>query len=143
MPTSTQLDTRVLDAIIKNLPGNVADNIKKAAFAIEGRAKVNIQTMEAIDTGALLNSVAVSLREGGDVSEAQAAARGRNAEAAIVDLPVPRESSVAFVGPTVEYGADVHYGTTTMAGRPFLLEAVRQTEEEFRKLMGKVVTNGR
>lgn len=141
MPNTT-LDTAVLDAIIRNSDGNVEKAVAKAAFAVEGRAKVNIQQMEAIDTGALLNSVYTSLRDGGG-EDAMAAARARNPDAQVSALPKPPDNATAYVGPSVEYGAAVHFGTNTMAGRPYLLEALRQTERMFRDLLGVAVTNGK
>lgn len=140
--SSTSLDTTKLDAIIKHLDPNVADAIAKVAFTVEGRTKVNIQQMEAVDTGALLNSVATSLKDGGNVDAAAADARSRNPDAGITELPVPRDNHTAFVGPSVEYANEVHFGSGAMPGRPFLLNAVRDTEKEFYAMIGKVVVDG-
>lgn len=141
--TSATLDTSVLDSILRNLDGNVADAIAKAGFAVEGRTKVNIQQMDAIDTGALLNSVYTSLANGSESNGAIAEARSRRSGVEISELPVPRDNHTAYVGPSVEYAAEVHFGSGTMAGRPFLLNAVRDTEKEFQKMIGEAVTNGR
>lgn len=140
---SVDIDTRILDGIIKHLDDNVGDGVARVAFAVQGRARVAIQTMEAIDTGALLNSVAVSMRDNSDVKKAQAAARARNLEVETVDLPVPDKKHVAHVGPTVEYGEEVHNGTSRMAGRPFLLQAIRGTYDDMKEAMGKAVRNAK
>lgn len=143
MPKSTELDTTALDNILKNLDSNVADTIAKAGFMVEGRAKTNIVQMGAVDTGALLNSVATSLQSGERSSDAQADALARNPDVEIAPLPIPRDNHTAFVGPQVEYAEAVHFGTHTMPGRPYLLNAVRETEAEFRAMWKDVVTDGR
>lgn len=143
MPRSTELDTRVLGNILKNLPGNKKKTVAKAAFVVEERAKINIQQMDAIDTGALLNSTTTSLKDGDRMQGAIADALEANPDVVITPLPVPRDDGTAYTGPTVEYGAEVHFGTGTMAGRPYLINAVRETEAEFRKMWEDVVTDGR
>jgi hypothetical protein len=141
MATRTELDTKVLDAIIKNLGGNVANAVAKGAFTVEAKTKINIQQMEAIDTGALLNGTSTSLMRGGTMQDGIAEARTRNPDATIIELPIPRDDHTAYVGPVVEYGPEVHFGNTRMAGRPFLSKAVRETEDEFRKLLADAVVN--
>lgn len=141
--SSVSLDTSKLDSILRKLDGNVADAIAKAGFAVEGRTKVNIQQMDAIDTGALLNSVYTSLANGSEGQAAIAEARSRRPGVAINELPVPRENHTAYVGPSVSYASEVHFGSGTMAGRPFLLQAVRDTEVLFRKLVGEAAVDGR
>lgn len=125
MAKSVELDTRVLDAIIKNLGGNVADAVAKAALSIEGRAKVKAP----VDTGALRASIYTSTQNG-DTSSA-----GTN------PLPVPTDDHTAYVGPSVEYGLFVEIGTVRRAGTPYLQPAVRETEDEFRKLLADAVVN--
>lgn len=145
MPTSSRatLDTRVLDKIIRNHESNVADAIAKTGFTVEARAKINIQEMDAIDTGALLNSVATSLESGGNREAAITEATSRNPDAQIAELPVPTDKLTAYVGPSVEYAQEVHFGSGTMPGRPFLLKAVRDTEKEFHAMIGEAVTDVR
>ncbi len=135
--TSTTLDTSKLDSILKRLDANVANAVAKAAFAIEGRAKVKAP----VDTGALRASIYTSLKAGGG-DAARVEARSRRPEAIITPLPVPRDDHTAYVGPSVEYGADVELGTTRRGATPYLLPAVRETEKEFYKLIGEAVTDG-
>lgn len=141
--TNVTLDTTKLDSILKRLDTNVANAIAKAGFAVEGRTKVNIQQMDAIDTGALLNSVYTSLVNGSEGNAAIAEARSRRPGAEISELPVPRDNHTAYVGPSVSYAAEVHFGSGTRAGRPFLLQAVRDTEKEFHKMVGEAAVDGR
>ena len=137
--TVIKLDTSVLDRMIKHTGGNVAEAVAKTAFAVEARGKIQIQQMDAIDTGALLNGMSTSLKSGGDMTQNVAKARALNPDAKITPLPIPKDDHTAYVGPTVEYAADVHFGNTRMAGRPFMLQAVRDTERDFRENLSKAV----
>lgn len=132
-------DSKVLDALIRNSGGNVAEAVAKTAFSVEARAKVQIQRMEAIDTGAMLNSTATSLKQGGDVRAAITAAQAKRPGVVTTPLPVPTDDHTAYVGPQVEYAIEVHNGSGTMPARPFLLQAVRDTEQEFRDHLAKAV----
>lgn len=127
-----ELDTRVLDALIRNLDGNVEEAVAKAAFAVEGRAKLK----SPIDTGANRASIAVSMnRKAPNVQ--------RFAGVNYVELPTPSDNHTAYVGPTTEYGASLELGTSRRAATPYLLPAVRETEAEFRKMLGEAVTDGK
>ncbi len=155
MPTSSNgtytLDTKVLDALIKNLDGNVAEAVAKAAFALEGRAKLRAP----VDTGALRASIYTSLKGRSKFSDARAEAIGRGGRrngsgkvepltnANFVELPKPNSDTVAHVGPSVEYGADVELGTARRSGTPYLQPAMRETEKDIRELLSKAVTNGK
>lgn len=134
---SVTLDTRVLDAIIKNLDGNVTNAVAKAAFAVEGRAKIKAP----VDTGALRASIYVSMKRGGKGNEAMSAARARRPEAKVQALPTPHDEHVAYIGPSVEYAQEVEMGGHGRAGRPYLQPALRETEAEFRELLGQAVRN--
>ncbi len=129
------LDTRVLDNLIKHLDGNIEDAVASAAFMIEGRAKINAPT----DTGALKASIYTSLKKGGKASGAMAAAKAMRPDAGINALPVPKDNFTAHVGPSVEYGQEVHDGTSTMPGRPYLAKALRETEADLKKFLSKAV----
>lgn len=131
------LNTNVLDAIIKNLGGNVAEGVAKAAFAIEARAKQKAP----VDTGALRASIYTSLKDGGMGNKAMGEARALRPDALTQALPVPRDDHTAYVGPSVEYGPSVELGSVRRAGTPYLQPAVRETEQEFRKLLGDAVAN--
>lgn len=130
-----ELDTRVLDGLIKRSGGNVAKAVAKVGFAIEARAKVNAP----VDTGALRASIYTSLKNG--ETSAIARAQALNPDAQTVPLPTPQDSHTAYVGPSVEYGASVELGTARRAPTPFLLPAVRATEKEFAKFLEENLTN--
>jgi HK97 gp10 family phage protein len=133
--TTIKLDTRVLDAMIKHTGGNVAEAVAKTAFAVEARAKIKAP----VDTGALRASIYTSLKAGGRFDQARSSAAALRPNTGISELPKPQDDHTAYVGPSVEYAIEVHNGTTRMPGRPFLLQAVRETERDFRKNLGKAV----
>lgn len=139
MPKQTELDTKVLDDILKHLDGNTADKIAKAAFAVEGRAKTKIP----VDTGAARASIYTSLSNGERSDDAMADASARRPGVELTPLPVPRDNHTAHVGPSVEYGMAIELGAANRAAQPYLVPAVRETEAEFRAMWKDVVTDGR
>lgn len=152
MPAGSHVavDTSVLDRILRNLDGNTADNVRAVAFNVEGKTKVQIRVMNAIDTGALVNSVYTKTysgawQDGQRSSEAKIAAdiHAKRPVAEVVELPRPANDREAYVGPSVGYGVHVHYGAHNRAGRPFLAEAVRAAERELEAAARRIVTDGR
>lgn len=133
--TTFDIDTKVLDRLIKHLDGNVEEAIASAAFAVEGRAKIKAP----VDTGALRASIYVAMKKGGKASEALAAAKAKRPEAVVEALPVPRDNHTAHVGPSVEYGLEVEMGSSTRAGRPYLQPALRETEKDLRDLLSEAI----
>lgn len=71
--------------------------LRKTALDIEADAKSLIVSMDAVDTGDMLNSVSTTIS--GD---------GRSG------------TMTAEIGPTADYAIYVHEGTSVMPGRPFL-----------------------
>jgi hypothetical protein len=149
--SETQFDTRVLDALIRNLDGEFAEAVARVAFTVEGIAK----TLAPVDTGALRASIYTSLKGGGNFDAARSDAIGRSNRrngagqikpldsSNFVQLPVPRSDTVAHVGPSVEYGAGVEFGTARRNGTPFLLPALRQAEDDLRKELGKAIQDAK
>lgn len=109
--TRIEVDTSRLDRILKNLPGKEVDNNRAIAFRIEAGAKAKAP----VDTGALRNSIYTEC--GGQKSGTP----GDN------PFPSPKGSD-AHVGPSVEYGLFVEFGTRHMGAQPFLVPAVREVE---------------
>lgn len=150
MPNSrVEVDTRVMDRIMRNAPGNAADTVRAIAFSIEAKAKQQIRALRAIDTGAMVNSVYTrthkgAAQDGSDTSEGQvhSKVRGLNPDAEVEQLPVPRGPHEAFVGPSVKYAIAVHYGTGRMSGRPFLQNAVNDVVRDLERSFGNVATDG-
>jgi len=126
-------DTKVLDNLIKHLDGNVEEAVNKAGFVVEGKAKLRAP----VDTGALRASIYTSIK--GRATTAMNKARSLNPDAGIVPLPVPDNNHTVYVGPSVEYAAEVELGGRH-AAQPYLLPAMRETERELRDLLKKAVT---
>lgn len=126
-------DTKVLDNLIKHLDGNVEEAVNKAGFVVEGKAKLRAP----VDTGALRASIYTSIK--GRTTAAMNKARSLNPDAGIVPLPVPDNNHTVYVGPSVEYGAEVELGGQH-AAQPYLLPAMREAERELRDLLKKAVT---
>lgn len=137
MPTSSSytLNTKVLDGLIKNLDGDITKAVAKAAFMIEGRAKLRAP----VDTGALRASIYVSMAHSTGADKAMSEARSRRPEAKVTALPVPRDDHVAYIGPSVEYGQAVELGSATRSGTPYLQPAVRETEKDVKALLAEAV----
>ena len=131
------LNTKVLDDIIKHLDGNVAEAVARVAFAIEARAKQKAP----VDTGALRASIYTSLKDGGMGVKAMNEARSLRPDVLTDPLPMPRDNHTAYVGPTVEYALGIEIGTVRRAGTPYLQPAVRETEQEFRKMLADAVVD--
>lgn len=145
--TQVQVDTTVLDNILKQLGNNRELAVRTVAFAVEGLAKEQIRILRAIDTGAMQNSVYTrtakgTFVEGKQSSWGQIAARirARRPSAQADELPAPREGE-AIVGPSVEYALSVHYGGGRRGGRPFLENAVREAGRGMAEHFRRVVTN--
>ena len=131
---SVTVNTRRLDVIIRNAPGNVAEVIETIAFAVERRAK----EMAPVDTGALKSSIFTKTKRGG---------RQPNQRDGVVyvDLPEPENDTQAIVGPTVDYGIWQELGTSRTAAQPYLVpavEAVASSLERYRGDFGKALTDG-
>lgn len=108
-----------------------------------GRTEVDTRVLDDI-----IANIGRNEREGNRIAAARVAGRARiNAPVdtgalrnSIQDLPGERNVMYVIVG--VEYGADVHFGTTRMPGRPYLAEAITQTVRDLRNIYGDVMTNG-
>lgn len=143
MPVTTEVDTHVLDAILRNLNGNVAQKIAKIAFTIETKAKLKIP----VDTGAARASIYTELKDGSKfdavMGEATALAAKKRVMTSknFVRLPAPKNNHEAYVGPSVEYGASLELGDSRHAARPYLAPAVQEAADEFRQGMAEAITN--
>lgn len=143
------VDTTVMNRILRNLKGNTADAVRAVAFSVEGKAKEQIKSLNAIDTGAMLNSVYTRTfksahSEGRASSEGAIASRVKalNKDAVMESLPIPRGEHEAFVGPSVEYAISVHYGDARRSGRPYLQNAVNDIGRDMERHFRNVVTDG-
>lgn len=130
------LDTKRLDKILKDANVNAEDGVYTLAFAVEAIAKPKAP----VDTGALRSSIHVRMKRRNGYSVASAEARQRRPEAEIVELPRPENDTTAYVGPCVNYGAEVELGGAYTAGRPYLGPAVKEVERDMASYFVKVAT---
>jgi HK97 gp10 family phage protein len=137
-PVSYEIDTTRLNQILQRLPGNLDQNIRAVAFAIEAKAKVKAP----FETGALRSSIYTRTSK-------KAYSNGKP----LVGLPdvqgnPPREelprpkAGEAVIGPSVEYGIYQELGTGRMTARPYLGPAVNSSADELERAMANVVTDG-
>lgn len=116
-----RLDMSELLSIEANLMSRAEEIISKCAFLVEGKAK----SKAPVDTGALKNSIYTSLY--------------RSSAGAGYKLPIPDSPLIAYVGPTVDYGIYVEFGTYKMAAQPYLWPAVVETNTEFLRIWRQLV----
>lgn len=121
---SSQVDTRRLNRIIKNLPGATEATNRKIAFEIEARAKV----YSPIDTGANRSSIHTITSKSSNFARAAADAHGKRPEVSVQPAPTPRGTD-AHVGAGMEYSAALEYGSRGRSGRPYLGRAVNEVAD--------------
>jgi len=124
-----EIDTRVLDRIIRNHPKKVSELVRKTAFKVEQNAKMRA----AVDTGAMRNSIYVVTPDSDSYTQAAGAAKAANPNAETSPLPQPTGEFTAHVGPAVEYAVYVELGSHKMAAQPFLVPAVEQERAAWEK----------
>jgi hypothetical protein len=116
--------------------------IVAAAFECERMAKLNVGSMDAVDTGALRASIYTRTKKSGGrfspgmitslrkITKKGASMTGKR----FIELPAPQGDEIAVVGPSVEYGYYVEFGLGSnrkRGSRPFL---GRATEAIARKI---------
>lgn len=114
------LDTRKLDEIAKKLDIRTDQVIKNMAFDVEAEGKM----LAPVKTGAMRNSIYTASK--GDNS--MPAVQG---EAERVVLPTPMEDKTYHVGPSVNYGVHVEFGTRFMHAQPYLIPAFEHQSQRY------------
>lgn len=121
--------------------------IRKACLDTEATAKRNVRDQDAIDTGALLNSIYADTRGMHHYQQAQASARAEAAKGSrkarrsrkakpktFEPLPEVRAGAMeGIVAVGAEYGINVELGTAHRAPRPFMGPAADEVGAEFDK----------
>ena len=110
--------------------------LRTGAFNIERRAKQNVQSMHAIDTGALLNATYTITDRGSGYAQAaaQGEAKGRKVLSDEPTLPMFE----ARVVNAMEYAFFVDQGTRHMPARPFMTMAAESEREPFFAAWGRM-----
>ena len=137
-PVTVEVDTTRLNQILARLPGNLEQNIRAVAFAIEAKAKVRAP----FETGALRSSIYTRTSKG-TFSNGKPTAGLPEVSGNPPREELPRvKAGEAVVGPSVEYGIYQELGTGRMAARPYLGPAVNSSADELERAMANVVTDG-
>lgn len=127
-------DTKRLERILKNIPGNKHDALMAIGFSIEAIAKQN----SPVDTGA--NRASIYVDDGSTSMPAVPANEGER-----VPLPRPENKDTIHVGPSMNYSLELELGSSKSAARPYLIPAVAQVthdlEQNFKKELGKICTD--
>lgn len=149
---TVMLDMRELDKLISEEPSRASKIVRATAFQVESEAK----NRAPVDTGALKNSIytnavghygaarmphifkTLNPTRKHRISKKVIARSKKWASRKYVFLPFPASAYEAIVGPSVNYGIYVEYGTYRMAARPYLKPAVevarRQYAERWKEL---------
>ena len=122
------LDTGEMDRIVRDLHVREEQVIRRLAFEIERAAKQNAP----VDTGALRSSIYTITENYSGRGRAEDRAFKKNkAIIDLVEIPEPGGNVFARVGPCVEYGEYVEFGTYRMGAQPYLTPAAEQVEGKF------------
>lgn len=95
---------------IKNLYSELADNLEDIGKLVESSAKQNLESMGAVKTGKLKDSITHE---------------------------TDRNNLSVEIGTSVEYAEFVEFGTVKMGPRPFLRRALYENEKEIINLIKK------
>ena len=95
-----------LASVRQRASGLVRAAVHKSGYDLHAEMQAQIHAMDAVDTGALINSVSIEMAGNAEWARAE-------------------------VGPTVDYAGYVHDGTYRMAGRPYADAAANIIEPNF------------
>lgn len=169
--TEIKLVFNDLPKIPPELRAEAAEQVRRTALSIEGRAKVN--ATPSVDTGAMRASIYTITDQGstygaaiakakeeftmsagrsafrsakkGKKNKARKAAKAR-ADASFAANPEaakPASDLSAIVGVGMEYGPYVEYGTARAPAQPFMTPAAEAATPDFMTGMRRVIRHGR
>ena len=120
-----RVDTARLDALSEGLQAQLRDVVEVAAFSIERRAK---SVPPPIDTGATMNSIHVTMSDGGgDYAAARSAAASLRPGVQQFPENIPSDPGggiAANIGPSTAYAYLLEFGTHNMPARPFMIPSL-------------------
>ena len=108
------------------------------ALVLEGEAKLNVQRMNAIDTGFMLNSIYSATKDASGYRDAKGDAESRSDATMMPEVKPEEMTAIVAVG--AEYAPHVEYGTARMAARPFLRQAVQNRRDDAIDAIADAVT---
>lgn len=92
-----------LDKIVTQIESANLQAAAELALAVEGEAKLNIQTNEQIDTGFMVNSVFTITPNSSGYSAAKGAAEAKNPDLVMAPEPTMEDGALAGVAVGAEY----------------------------------------
>lgn len=116
--------------------------ITKIVFDGEATAKQAVTDYNAIDTGALKNSIYAITPEASTYATARSAALSARPDAEVfpqLDLGGAGGTAVGALAVGVAYAVYVNFGTAFMPARPFWTRAVDQITETFKLVIGPMM----
>jgi HK97 gp10 family phage protein len=119
-----KLDTRGLEALIKDAPEQLDTAVRATAFQVQAIA----QSLSPIMTGANRNSIYTKTSKGNLGSPGE-----------LGDILPSVGLCEAVVGPSMEYSAFLEFGTSKMAARPYLTPAAEQAQGIFSRTVKLVM----
>lgn len=130
---SFTLDTKMLDAIVRDCDKKAEQILRRMGFEVEGVAK----QLSPYETTALRNSIYTQTSEGEysegrevGFSSIESNVLEKRPDAKTEQLPTP-DSNEVFIGPCVEYGIYQEFGTSKMAAQPYMTPAVEAIRAKF------------
>lgn len=152
-----EVDTSGFERFSENLPSEIEQAVRSAAFFLEGQASI----LAPYDTGALKASIYTDTFASSGREKALATARALWAarHLAVVDgesheermsraslvAPVapspdsPKSPFEAVVAAGMEYAIYLEYGTSRMAARPYMAPAVAATQPVFQTMVADAI----
>jgi hypothetical protein len=133
------LDDKELQRLLVEMPDQVDEAIRATAFEVQGVAQGLIQSQNAIDTGATLNSGFTRTSRGNDFSKASGNAARKNPGAEMIDAtPGAPKKGTAYISFATNYAIWIELGTSRMGARPFLGPATEKADDLFMKHIRKI-----
>ena len=109
--------------------------MKMGGFMIEGTAKTLCRAMGAVDTGRLMGSISTSWSGKGGRGKVHSPAK---AEDGVSEPTVEQGTFIVRIGTNVDYAPFVHYGTRSMAARPFLEMAAKLEAPKIQQMINSI-----
>lgn len=120
------LDTKMLDAIVRDCDKKAEQILRKLAFEVEKTAK----QLAPYETTALRNSIYTQTDKYDGYDKAVSEVASKRPDAKVHRNPKPGKGE-AIVGPCVEYGIYQEFGTSKMAAQPYMTPAVEAIRSKF------------
>lgn len=120
------------DEVLAELHNRIPVILKALGIEAEGNAIKEITDIKAVDTGRLRNSITFVTKD------AQGSPNGQPGEKAKPEDYAPHGSVASgeiYIGTNVEYAPYVELGTSRMAARPFLRNAISNYGEDYKRII--------